>query len=84
MGACAIYLHLELLEAVSTRGAQRIRIMTFVRSLAHNPHTPGDFTDRDETGRTRQIKVLGRYAVTYWVDEAVKTVMIIDVQHADR
>lgn len=84
MEAYAIYLHLELLEAVPKRGAQRIRIMTFIRSLSRNPHTPGDFFDLDETGRTRQIKVVGRYAVTYWVDEAVKTVMIVDVQQADR
>ena len=76
--------HLELLEAVPTRGEQRRLIMSFVRSLTDNPHTAGDFTDRDESLRTRQIKIIGRYAVTYWVDDPVKAVMIISVEIADR
>ena len=84
MGAYSVYLHLELLEVVPTRGEQRRLIMTFVRSLADNPHTPGDFTDRDESLRTRQIKIIGRYAVTYWVDDPVKAVMIVSVEVADR
>ncbi len=65
MGAYSVYLHRELLEVVPARGEQRRLIMSFVRSLADNPHTPGDFTDRDESLRTRQIKIIGRYAVTY-------------------
>ena len=84
MGAYSVYLHLELLEVVPARGEQRRLIMSFVRSLADNPHTRGDFTDRDESLRTRQIKIIGRYAVTYWVDDPVKAVMIVSVDVADR
>ena len=84
MGAYSVYLHLELLEVVPARGEQRLLIMSFVRSLADNAHTPGDFTDRDESFRTRQIKIVGRYAVTYWVDDPVKAVMIVGVAVADR
>jgi hypothetical protein len=84
MGAYSVYLHLELLEVVPARGEQRRLIMAFVRSLADNPHTPCDFTDRDESLRTRQIKIIGRYAVTYWVDDPVKAVMIVSVDVADR
>ncbi|MCL4176634.1 MAG: hypothetical protein KJ072_02665 [Verrucomicrobia bacterium] len=58
--------------------------MSFVRSLANNPFTPGDFTDQDDSLRTRQIKIVGHYAVTYWVDDPVKTVMEVGVQPADR
>lgn len=58
--------------------------MSFIRWLAENPHTPGDFTDRDETLRTRQVKIIGRYALTYWVDEPVKAVMVVNVRPADR
>ena len=84
MGAYSVYLHLELLEAVPSRGEQRRLIMTFIRSLADNPHTPGDFTDRDESLRTRQIKIIGHFAITYWVDDPVKAVMIVGVDVADR
>ena len=84
MEAFAIYLHLDLLEVVPGRGEQRRRIMSFIRSLADNPYTPGDFTDQDESLRTRQIKIVGHYAVTYWVDDPAKTVMVVEVQPADR
>jgi mRNA-degrading endonuclease RelE of RelBE toxin-antitoxin system len=79
-----VYLHFDLLDTVPARGEQRRLIMAFVRSLADQPHAPGDFTDTDETQRTRQIKIIGHYAVTYWVDEPVRTVMVVGVRPADR
>ncbi len=84
MGEYAVYLHLELLEVVPRRGEQRRQIMSFIRSLAEHPYTPGDYTDKDESFRTRQIKIVGHYAITYWVDDPVKAVMIVGVQPADR
>jgi hypothetical protein len=50
--------------------------------FAHSP--AGDFTDQDESLRTRQIKIIGRYAITYWVDDPVKAVMIVGVRPADQ
>ena len=84
MEAYAVYLHLDLLEIVPGRGEQRRLIMSFVRSLANHPFTPGDFTDQDDSLRTRQIKIVGHYAITYWVDDPVKTVMVVGVGPADR
>jgi mRNA-degrading endonuclease RelE of RelBE toxin-antitoxin system len=84
MARYAVYLHFDLLEIVPARGQQRRRIMNFVRSLADQPNTPGDFTDTDESKRTRQIKIIGDYAVIYWVDEPVKIVMVVGVRPADR
>jgi len=79
-----VYLHIDLLEVVPVRGGQRKQIMSFVRSLAQDPHPPGDYTDLDETHRTRQIRIIGRYAVTYWADDPVKAVMVLDVRPADQ
>ncbi len=79
-----VYLHIDLLEAVPARGAQRKLIMDFVRSLAEAPHTHGDYTDLDGSRRIRQIRIIGRYAITFWADDAVKTVMVVDVRLADR
>jgi hypothetical protein len=83
MARYAFYLHFDLLEVVPARGEQRRRIMNFVRLLADQPHAPGDFTDTDTSQRTRQIKVIGDYAVTYWVDGPVKIVMVVGVRPAD-
>ncbi len=80
----AVYVHLDLLECVPRRGPQRRLIMNFIRWLGDNPHAPGDFTERDESLRTRQIKIVGRYAVMYWVDDPVKAVMVVGVQPARR
>jgi hypothetical protein len=58
--------------------------MDFIRGLAADPYAPGDFTDTDESFRTRQVKVVSKYAITYWVDHPVKAVMIVAVRQADR
>lgn len=84
MGRYAVYVHVDLLESVPRRGDERRLIMNFIRTLAETPNTPGDFFDQDESLRTRQIKIIGHYAITFWVDDPVKAVMVVDVQPADR
>lgn len=79
----AVYLHFELLEVVPHRGLQRQKIFRFIQSLAENPFTEGDFTDKDETSQRRQIKIIGDHAITYWADHPVKTVMVVDIARAD-
>ena len=46
--------------------------------------TEGDYSDKDASLQIRQIKIIGDYAITYWLDDAVKGVMIVDVRGADR
>jgi hypothetical protein len=72
MARYEVYLHFDLLESVPARGEQRRRIMDFVRSLADQPNSSGDYTDSAESQRTRQIKIVGKYAVTYWVRAAAQ------------
>ena len=79
-----VYMHIGLLDAVPKIGAQRRRILDFVNSLRETPGVLGDFTDKDASLRERQIKVIGDYAITFWVDSPVKIVMVVDVSLADR
>ena len=79
-----VYMHLDLLDAVPRSGAQRRRIMDFIYQLRERPDTPGDFTDKDDAYRDRQIKIAGDYAVTYWVDAAARSVMVVDIRPAGR
>lgn len=58
--------------------------MDFVLLLASEPLTVGDYSHRDEDQRELQVKIVADYAVTYWVDEAVRMVMIVGASHADR
>jgi hypothetical protein len=66
-------LHIDLLEAVPKSGAERQKIMKFIHGLRDQPRTPGDYTDKDTSFRIRQIKIIGDYAITYWLDDPLKT-----------
>ena len=79
-----VYLHIGLLDVVPKSGAQRKRIMDFIYSLRERPRTEGDYTDKNGSLRIRQIKIIGDYAITYWLDDPVKSVMVVDVRPADR
>jgi mRNA-degrading endonuclease RelE of RelBE toxin-antitoxin system len=79
-----VYLHIGLLHAVPRSGRQRKMIMDFIYGLRDRPRTEGDYTDKDASLRIRQIKIIGDYAITYWLDDPVKSVMVVDVRPADR
>ena len=79
-----VYLNIDLLEAVPKSGPQRQQIMKVIHSLRDRPRTEGDYSDKDASLQIRQIKIIGDYAITYWLDDAVKSVMVVDVRRADR
>ena len=79
----AVYLHLELLEVIPKNIVQGRRILKFIRSLADDPFRDGDFTEKAASLRSLQIKIVGDYAVTYWVDHPVKSVMVVNICVAD-
>jgi len=83
MARYEIYLHADLLDAVPNSGVQRRRIMDFIRTFREHPQTEGDYTDKDASLRVRQIKIIGDYAITYWLDDPVKIVMVVDIRPAD-
>ena len=78
-----VFMHLALLEQMPKSGVQRRRIMDFIFSLRDHPHASGDYTDKDTTLRAHEVKLIGDYAITYWVDSPVKAVMVVDVRPAD-
>jgi len=84
MAEYEVYLHLGLLDAVPKSGAHRRKIMDFISNLREHPRTEGDYSDKDASLRIRQIKIVGDYAITYWLDDPVRIVMIVDVRPADR
>lgn len=79
-----VYLHVGVLDDFPKSGIQRRRLMDFICSLREHPETRGDFTDKDESLHERQIKLVGDYAITFWLDAPVKAVMVVDVRLADR
>ena len=44
--------------------------MHFIHGLRERPRTEGDYSDKDASFRIRQIKIIGDYAITYWLDDS--------------
>ena len=79
-----VYVHSDLLENTTpTSGVQRRQILDFFWSLQNRPDQVGDFIEKDKALRERQVKIIGQFAITYWVDSPVRKVMIVDVRPAD-
>ena len=70
MRAYAVYINQAVLDSAPRSGNQRRLVMRFVSSLAENPFTNGDFSEKDDVGRPVQVKVVGRFAITFWANHA--------------
>jgi hypothetical protein len=84
MRTYAVFINEQALEAAPRSGIGRERVMKFIRSLASNPNTPGDFTEKDHAGRTVQVRVVGRCAITFWADHAVSEIKVTHIKSADK
>jgi hypothetical protein len=51
---------------------------------ADDPYKAGDYVEPDEIGRPIQIALVGRFAVWFWSDHAVKEVKVLDLTSAGR
>ena len=80
----AVFINEQALAAAPHSGSQRESVMKFIRSLARNPNTAGDFTEKDNAGRIVQVKVVGRYAITFWADHAVSEIKVTHIKSADK
>jgi hypothetical protein len=79
----SVYINELALQTAPRTGNQRTLVMNFVRFLAANPNSPGDFQERDEGGRTVQVKLVGRYAIIFWADHPVSEIKITHIKPAD-
>ena len=79
-----VYLHEKLLARAPRAGRPRERIMEFVRSLASDPFQKGDYEDTDHAGHPLGVKLVGRHAVTFFVDHAAGEVKIVNIELADQ
>jgi len=80
----AVYINEAALASAPRSGAQHQMVMRFVTSLGKNPFATGDFSEPDDAGRTIQVKVVGRFAITFWADHAVSEVKVTHIKPADK
>ena len=80
-----VFVRMEAAEVMrSIHGAQRRLITSFVDELASRPNQEGDYQEKDQEDRMIEIKVIGKFAITYWTDHAVKEIKVVDFRRADR
>jgi hypothetical protein len=84
MRAYAVFISEQAFASAPRSGTQREPVMKFIRSLADQPNIIGDFSEKDNAGRIVQVKVVGRYAVTFWADHAVSEIKVTHIKSADK
>ena len=67
--------------ALPRRKAQRV--LDLCRILARNPFVGSDYVVTDSSGHTVEHLLTEGFILTYWVDHAAKTVMVVEVDSAE-
>ena len=64
------------------RSSERERVIDFFETLANRPSMSGDYEETDSDGRINQVKIVGRWAITYWPDHAVREIRVVRIESA--
>lgn len=73
---------LEFLDGL--RQKERLRLRARFVQIADFPENFSDFQERDASGRSLDVNLCGKHAITYWADFADRDVKILRITHADR
>jgi hypothetical protein len=57
-------------------------ITRFFDEIGEDPFRAGDFVEQDDVGRDIRVTVIGRYALYFWSDHAVKEVKVVGMKVA--
>ena len=80
-----VFLLDEVFQSLDTVGdRERVRVLDFCTRLGNQPTLGGDFRERGTDRRNHEVKIIGSFAVAWWVDDAVKEVKAVGFRAADR
>jgi hypothetical protein len=68
---------LEFFSASNKR--EREQLMRIFMVLADNPFQKGDYVQKSASGRTLQVKRFGKWLITYWPDDPVTELRVVDI-----
>lgn len=76
-----VLVDLECLDQLPQSGRRRHAVVAYCKTLAGSHHLGGDFQISDpETGRSFEVTVVEGFIITWWVDQPVKRVVIVDIR----
>jgi len=55
-----------------------------LRQIQEFPSQWADYQERDPSGRSLHVSIVGDYAITYWEDFADRHVKVLEIARADR
>ena len=85
MGRYRVFVAKEIISQLrGCKLAERRLITRIFNELEDDPYRTGDYTDLDEIGRDIQVVVVGRYALYFWSEHAVKEVKFIGMKPTAR
>ncbi len=64
----SVYINENVITGSPKSGKQKKLLMEFIRHLGNNPSQSGDYQDKDNVGHLLEIKIIGRYAITFFAD----------------
>jgi hypothetical protein len=65
---------------LASRMSDRRRLVKTFDQLANDPFQLGKYQAQDTTGRTIQVKPVGRFLVSYWADHGAKELRVINLE----
>ncbi len=79
--AWKVVLDEEVLSVLlAARFAERKKLLAALESLKKNPYQQGDFVEHDEVDRPLDVKVFGVFLLTYWRDNLVKELRVVEIE----
>ena len=76
------YEALDVLASLKKPG-QRL-VHQRLRQIQEFPSQWADYQERDPSGRSLQVSIVGDYAITYWEDFADRHVKVLEIARAGR
>lgn len=59
---------------------ERENLLKIFRTLADSPYQTGEWRQRTKSGRELQVKRFGKWLVSFWLNDPVLEVRIVDVK----
>jgi len=78
-----VFAHLEVLDSLPKSGKRRAAVIQFLQILGQVAHLGGDYErDDPDLDRTVSVSEISGFAITWWIDEPVLEVKVVDIKLA--
>lgn len=76
-----VLINLDALEKLPAWGRRRKEVVDFLKALQSTGNSPGDFHVTDpESHRPFQVSLVAGYAITWWTDDPVNEIKVVDIR----